>query len=51
MSSSELPPGFIVKDGICYGSRMPGLLEIKYHDPKKKNAAGDGLLLMARLID
>lgn len=35
---NKLPDGFQVADGIAWGSRMPGLFEIKYHNPKMKNA-------------
>ena len=37
-STSEIPKGYKLQDGLCYGSRVPGLLEIKYHNPQKRNA-------------
>lgn len=39
--TSDAPPGFTFDPvGIIYGKRQshPGLLEIKLHNPKKKNA-------------
>ena len=47
-----LPEGFKTKEGIAWGSRMPGLLEISYWNLKRKNAlTGPGQLTMARLIN
>ena len=34
----ELPTGFRLEDGVAYGSRVPGLFEIKIHRPKFRNA-------------
>ena len=36
----EIPQGLSCSDGLIYGSRPthPGLFEIKYHNPKRKNA-------------
>jgi enoyl-CoA hydratase/carnithine racemase len=34
-----MPPGYQLKDNIAWGQRAPGLLEIKYHDPKTRNAS------------
>lgn len=49
---ATLPEGFKAKDGIAWGSRTEGLLEIAYWNPKKKNAVnGPGQLTMARAID
>ena len=51
-SSSDIPEGYTVKDCLAYGSRVPGLLEIKYHNPTKRNAANaECQLLMARLVE
>jgi len=39
---SGIPEGFVEEDMIIYGKRKshPGLFEIKFHNPKKKNAIG-----------
>ena len=34
----EIPAGFKLEDGVAYGSRAPGLFEIKIHRPKFRNA-------------
>lgn len=48
----ELPEGYKVKDGIAWGSRLPGLLEIAYFNPQKRNSVtGEGQMLMGRLIN
>ena len=40
----DLPQGLTFSDGLVYGSRPthPGLFEIKYHNPKRKNAISTG---------
>jgi enoyl-CoA hydratase/carnithine racemase len=38
MSNIQLPTGFKLEDGIVYGSRVPGLFEIKIHRPQARNA-------------
>jgi len=39
---SDIPKGFVEEDLIIHGKRKshPGLYEIKFHNPKKKNAIG-----------
>jgi len=38
-----LPAGFQVKEGIAWGSRVPHLLEIKFHNARRKNSTtGEG---------
>ena len=34
----QLPPGFETKNGIAWGSRAPGILEISYWNIKRKNS-------------
>ena len=34
----DFPAGYQFKDGLVYGSRVPGVLEIKFHNPKLRNA-------------
>ena len=46
-NAEALPPGYQLKHNIAWGHRVPGLLEIKYHDPKTKNAS---TLVMQRQI-
>ena len=51
-AQKDIPEGYTVKDCLAYGSRVPGLLEIKYHNPTKRNAANaECQLLMARLVE
>lgn len=51
-SQKEIPEGYTVKDCLCYGSRVPGMLEIKFHNPTKRNASNaESQLLMARLVE
>jgi len=38
MVETEIPAGFKIENGVCYGSRVPGLFEIKIHRPKARNA-------------
>ena len=46
-----LPEGYKTKDGIAWGSREPGLLEISYWNLKAKNAlTGNGQKPMARVV-
>jgi len=41
-----------VKHGVCWGQRVEGVLEIKLHDPKRRNAINiDGYLHLAMLVD
>ena len=50
-SRSDIPEGYTVKECLAYGSRVPGLLEIKYHNPTKRNASNaESQLRMARLV-
>ena len=50
-ASKDIPPGYTVKDCLAYGSRVPGLLEIKNHNPTKRNASNnESQLLLARLV-
>ena len=49
--AATLPEGFEAKDGIAWGSRRSGLLEIVYWNHKRKNSVtGQGQLRMGRLI-
>ena len=51
-SGPTLPEGFKVEDGIAFGSRQEGLLEIVYWNHKMKNAVtASGQLKMGRLIN
>ena len=39
----QLPEGYKLQDGIAFGSRLPGLLEIAFFNPKAQNAiTGEG---------
>jgi enoyl-CoA hydratase/carnithine racemase len=38
-----LPFGFKLEQGVAYGSRVPGLFEIKIHRPQARNAMNDAL--------
>ena len=50
--TSEIPEGYKVESGICWGRRTTGVLEIKFHDIKRRNAIShDGYLVLAKLID
>ena len=50
-AAATLPEGFETKDGIAWGSRRPGLLEIAYWNHKRKNSVtGAGQKRMSRLI-
>ena len=40
--TEDLPPGYEIKEGLAFGSRVPGLLEIKFHYPQTKNAITGG---------
>lgn len=47
-----LPAGFKVQDGVAWGSREEYLLEIKFHNSKRKNATtGPGQFLISKLIN
>ena len=47
-----LPEGFTVKDGIATGKRAPGVLEIVFFNPKKRNASnGQAHMVMADAIN
>ena len=47
-----LPEGYQSKDGLAWGSRAEGLLEIAYFAPQKKNAViGATQMLMAKLVN
>ena len=47
-----LPPGFQVEEGIAWGSRAEGMLEIKFHMPKKKNSIkGPGQRKLLNLVE
>ena len=49
---TDIPEGYTLKSGICWGRRVEGVLEIKFHDPKRRNAlTHDGYLTIAKLID
>ena len=49
--SSEIPAGYETKHGLCYGSRVEGVLEIKLHSPKKRNTLKKATyLLLNQLI-
>ena len=51
-AQKDIPEGYTVKDCLCYGSRVPGLLEIKFHNPTKRNASNaESQLLMSNLVD
>ena len=48
----KLPEGFILKDGIATGIRAPGVLEIVYFNPKRKNASnGHAHLVVANAVN
>ena len=48
--NDKIPDGYKIESGICWGRRTPSVLEIKYHDPKTKNAiAYDGYLKLHSL--
>ena len=50
--SEDIPPGYKLEEGIAYGSRLPGLLEIKFHNPKKRNSiTGAGQNKLGSLIE
>jgi len=36
--NTELPQGLKLEENIAYGMRTPGVLEIKFHNPKAKNS-------------
>ena len=36
--AESFPEGYKYENGIVWGSRVPGLLEIKFHSPKTKNS-------------
>jgi len=40
--SQDIPPGYKLESQLIYGKSQshPGLFEIKFHNPKKKNAIG-----------
>lgn len=42
MSSNDPPAGYVNECNLIYGKRKshPGLFEIKFHNPKRKNAIG-----------
>ena len=47
-----MPQGFTVKDGLCFGSRAEGLLEIKFHRKKQRNAMTGAMQdLLAELVE
>ena len=51
-SRADLPAGYKIQDNLAFGQRVPGLLEIKYHNPKIRNAINaDSQLRMSRLIN
>ena len=51
VEAEVLPAGFQVKDGIAWGSRMPHLLEIKFHNARRKNSTtAEGQSLIKKLI-
>lgn len=51
MQPAPLPQGYQEANGIAWGSRVPGLLEIKFNTPQNRNAStGEGQLTMAKLI-
>lgn len=37
-----LHPGFKLEEGIAFGSRQPGLFEIKFHSPNKNALTKEG---------
>lgn len=48
---APLPQGYQQENGIAWGSRVPGLLEIKFNTPQNRNAStGEGQLVMSKLI-
>ena len=50
--TEDLPPGFQVEEGIAWGSRAEGMLEIKFHMPKKLNTiTGLGQRKLGNLVD
>jgi enoyl-CoA hydratase/carnithine racemase len=47
-----IPAGFQLKGGIMYGSRVPGLLEIKFHTPETRNAiTNEGQRTIGELVN
>ena len=47
-----MPAGFQLEDGIAWGFRVPGLLEIKFHKPKKLNTiTGNGQRKLGNLVE
>ena len=38
-----MPAGFKLEQGVAYGSRVPGLFEIKIHRPQARNAMNDAI--------
>ena len=50
-TTESLPDGFKVQDGVAWGTRVEGLLEIKFHNARRKNSTtGEGQLLISKLI-
>ena len=50
--SEDIPNGYKLQHGIAWGSRKPGVLEIKFHTPKKRNViSGQAQMLLARLVE
>ena len=51
-ASHDIPDGYTVKDHLVFGSRVPGLLEIKFHNPGKRNAITTASnLLLVNLLE
>ena len=51
MSSEDIPVGYKLEHGVAYGSRKAGVLEIKFHTPKRRNViSAEAQLLVARLV-
>ena len=47
-----MPEGYQCKDGIAWGTRVPGLLEIKFHSMKTRNASRSSQhLMMSQIIN
>lgn len=54
MEPKDMPQGLQYKSGLIFGTRPthPGLLEIKYHNPKTRNSMGPELnALISDLVD
>ena len=50
LMNTDLPEGLKLEANIAYGMRTPGVLEIKFHNPKAKNSfGGPGQELMGKL--